>query len=200
MSQAATETKYGTIEFQGKDFATPSFLFDRLAISGRGELLLVSLVAPSQNIKQIRAILNGGAKAQVMAGGVKVNQPGREAWYAHAPGRLTPSADGYQTLAHKIGYGQVHALFVTRTPGFMKVVTGETLWQELNDVRFTTPLLREWVPHIEKCLRDESLLEDAHVYNCTCGVLSASTRHLDTIVTEGLQSGALSIPRPAHVA
>ena len=77
MSRQHPEEKprYGTIEFQGKDFATPSFHFDRLAISGRGELLLVSLVAPTQNIKQVRSILNGGAKAVCMAGGVKVNRP-----------------------------------------------------------------------------------------------------------------------------
>src|SRR5690349_14734819 len=89
------EKTFGDIEFSGRDVATPSFPFDRLAISGRGELLLVSLVAPAMNVKQIRAILNGGAKVICNAGGVKVKQPSREDWYAHAPGRLTPSADGY---------------------------------------------------------------------------------------------------------
>lgn len=190
MSQQA---EYGTIEFQGKDFATPSFQFDRIALSGRGELLLVSLVAPTQNIKQVRSILNGGAKAVVMAGGVKVNQPSREPWYAHSPGRLTPSADGYATYTHKIGYGQAHALFVTRSPGFMKVVTPEALWQELNTTRFTTPLLREWMPHIEAKLREEELLEEAHSFGCNCGILSAMTKDLDEIVSLGLKQGHLRI-------
>jgi hypothetical protein len=188
--------EFGNIEFQGKDISTPPFQFDRLAISGRGELLLVSLVAPTQNIKQIRAILNGGAKALVMAGGVKVNQPSREEYYAHSPGKLTPSADGYQTFTHKLAYGQGHALFLTRSPGFMKVVTTESLWQELNNVRFTTPLLKEWMPYLGKALRADDLLEEAHVFNCSSGILSASTRHVDDIVSLALRDGHLRIPRP----
>ena len=31
----------------------------------------------------------------------------------------------------------------------MKVVTAESLWQELKSDRFTTPLLREWMPYID---------------------------------------------------
>lgn len=188
------QREYGDIEFSGKDFSTPAFKFDRLAISGRGELLLVSLVAPTQNIKQIRAILNGGAKAVCMAGGVKVNQPSRESWYEHSPGRLMPSGDGYQTYVHKLGYGQAHALFITKSPGFMKVVTPESLWQELNDVRFTTPLLRDWIPYIAEQLQEDGLLEEANIFNCNCGVLSASTKHLDEIVSRGLREGKISIP------
>lgn len=195
MSDTTGEAKrQGTIELQGKDFATPPFPFDRLAVSGRGELLAASLVAPTQNVKQIRAILNGGAKAVVMAGGVKVNQPSREEYYAHSPGKLTPSADGYQTFTHKLAYGRAHALFLTRSDGFMKVVTSDSLWQELNHVRFTTPLLKEWMPYLEKALREEDLLEEAHVFNCSCGVLSASTRHLDDIVSRGLRDGHIGIP------
>jgi hypothetical protein len=195
-----TPIKYGSIEFQGREFSTPGFAFDRIATSGRGELMLVSLVAPTQNIKQIRAILNGGAKAVCMAGGVKVKRPSDEEWYSHQPGRLTPAADGYATYTHKLGYGQAHALFVARTPGFLKVVTPETLWQQLNDTRFTTPLLREWMPYIERSLREEDLLEEAHVYHCNCGILSAQTRHLDEIVTRGIRDRHILIPEPAAVA
>jgi hypothetical protein len=198
--EQGSERKYGAIEIQGKDFVSPSFQFDRLAISGRGELLLVSLVAPTQSIKQIRSVLNGGAKATCMAGGVKVNQPSQPHWYEHAPGKLAPSSDGYHTYTHKIGYGQAHALFVTRSAGFMKVVTPESLWQELNDTRFTTPILREWMPFIEEQLREESLLEEAHVLNCNCGILSATTNRLDEIVANGIRDRRIFIPEPAAVA
>ena len=129
-----------------------------------------------------------------MAGGVKVNQPSRESWYEHSPGKLVPSADGYQTYAHKLGYGQAHALFVTKTLGFLKVVTHESLWQELNDVRFTTPLLHDWIPYLAEQLQQEGLLEEAHVYNCNCGILSATTNHLDEIVSRGLRDGSIVIP------
>ena len=185
----------GDIEFSGRDFSTPAFPFDRLAISGRGELLLVSLVAPSQNIKQIRAILNKGANATIMAGGVRVNQPSREEWYSHQPGKLVPTTSNYLTFTLKLSYGLVHALFLTTSDGFMKVVTPESLWQQLNNTRFTTPLLREWMPFIEEALRADGLLEEAHSFNCTCGVLSATTKHLDQIVSRGLYDGQIHILR-----
>ena len=126
---------------------------------------------------------------------MKVNQPGREKWEARNPGRVIPTPEGYQVFTHKLGYGLAHALFLTRMPGFMKVVTEESLWQELNDVRFTTPILRAWMPYIEERLRADDLLEDAHVYRCQCGVLSATTKRLDEIVTRGLAEGHIVIPR-----
>jgi hypothetical protein len=189
-----SEKKFGGIEFTGKDHMVPSTPFDRLAISGRGELLLVSLVAPTQVVKQIRAILHGGSRTKIIAGGIKVNQPSGEYYQAHQPGTLFPSSDGYTTYIHKLDYGQAHALMITKAPGFMKIVTDETIWQELTDTRFTTPVLRDWVPYISKQMRDREILEEAHVFNCNCGFMSATTQNLDEIVTEGLRSGAIHIP------
>ena len=191
---------FGGISFDGKDIAIPEVPFDKLAISGRGELLLLSIFTDAMRVKAIRAILCGGAKAYANAAGVKVNQVGGETWRAHTPGRLTPTADGYQIYTHKLNYGMTHALFITRMPGFMKVVTPESLWQELNNVRFTTPILKEWIPYIEETLRYEERLENAHTFNCNCGILSATTQSLDKIISEGLQQHELIIPRTALVA
>ena len=194
------QKRYGGISFDGKDIAIPEVPFDKIAVDGRGQLLLLSICTDQIRIKAIRAILCGGAKAMANAGGVKVNQPGVEAWRAHSPGRLCLTADGYSVFTHKLGYGMAQALFITRMPGFMKVVTPESLWQELNTSRFTTPILRAWIPYIEKTLRDEERLEDAYVFNCACGVLTASTKSLDEIISDGLKSGAILIPRESHVA
>jgi hypothetical protein len=196
MNEDDTPPVFGDLEMAGKDIAVAALKFDRLALSGRGELLLVSVVAETHRVKQVRAILGGGAKAQINAAGVKVNQPGADPWRATSPGRLFPTPDGYQCFTHKLGYGLAHALFLTRMPGFMRVVTPESLWHELKHVRFTTPIIPEWMPHIEKQLRDESLLEDAHSFNCQCGVLTAQTRHLDDIVTQGIRRRHLTIPTP----
>ena len=187
--------KYGDIDFTGKDIGIPAVPFDKLAITGRGELLLLSIFTDQVRVKAIRAILCGGAKAIANASGVQVNKPGNPDWMANIPGRLTPHAEGYQVFTHKLGYGMAHALFMTRMPGFMKVVTEESLWQELNSPRFTTPVLREWIPYIESTLRFEDRLEDAHVFGCRCGVLTATTQSLDKIVTEGLQQQELIIPK-----
>jgi hypothetical protein len=191
---------WGDIEIQGKDIAIPAVKFDKLAVGGRGELLLVSLVAETQRVKQIRAILAGGAKATIQATGVKLTRPGDEPWQAREPGRLFPTPDGYHCQTHKLGYGLAHAMFLTRSPGFMKVVTSESLWQELNDVRFTTPLLKAWVPYIEERLRSDERLEDAHAFQCRCGILSALTKHLDEVVSQGLADRKIMILPPAVAA
>jgi hypothetical protein len=188
------DVKFGDIEFSGKDIAIPAVKFDKLALSGYGKLLLLSVFADQMRVKQIRAILCGGAKAIPMASGVEVGQPGGDAWRRHNPGRLEATPDGYQLYTHKLGYGLVHAMFITRMPGFMPVVSEESLWQELTSGRFTTPVLRAWVPYINTTLRQDEILEDAHTFNCHCGILSATTHSLDKIVTEGLQQRELIIP------
>jgi hypothetical protein len=185
---------FGHVELSGKDFVVPATPYDRLAMSGRGELLLLSIVAPTQTVKQIRAILNGGAKAKIIAGGAKVKQPSEGLYMAHTPGNLSPSADGYLTYTHKLDYGQAHALFITKTPGFMRVVSDETIWQELTDTRFTTPVLRGWVNYIADKMRDKRILEEAHCFNCNCAYMSATTKDLDEIVSEGLKYGEIRIP------
>lgn len=191
------DKQMGDVEFMGKDISTPNVKFDKIAVSGRGELLMISLIADTQRVKQIRAILSGGAKAVVMAGGIQVNKLGDDEWRSRTPGRLYPTEDGYQCYTHKIGYGMAHALFITRMPGFMKVVTPESLWQELNNVRFTTPILKEWIPYIEKKLRKANRLEHADCFNCQCGILSATTKSLDEVVSKGLTQQDILIPIPA---
>ena len=182
-----TPRVFGDIDMVGKDIGVPAQKFDKIALSGRGELLLLSVVTEIHNLKRMRAILLGGAKAQINAAGIRVGQPGAEGWRQHQPGRVNATQDGYQLYTHKLGYGMIHALFLTRMPGFMKVVTPESLWQELNKDRYTTPIIRPWMPYIETKLREQDLLEDAHVFACKCGVLSALTKHLERDRVRGNQ-------------
>lgn len=193
------ERKFGGISFEGKDIMVSEVPFDKLAVSARGELLLLSVFCEDMRVKQIRAILCGGAKATANATGVRVGQPGQEQWQRSTPGRLNPTSEGYDLHKHKMSYGMVHALFITRMPGFMKVVSEEALWQELKTLRFTTPVLREWVPYIDATLREDYHLEDANTFGCHCGILSATTKALDKVVSDGLQQYEITIPRPILV-
>jgi hypothetical protein len=187
---------FGDVEFIGKDIAVSAQKFDRIAVSGANDMLLLSVAGELHNIKRMRAILCGGVKASINGGGVRINQPNGEQWRARQPGRMNATPDGYIIHTHRLGYGMMHALFLTRSPGFMKVITPDALWQELKNIRYTTPIIREWMPYIETSLREQELLEDAHVFNCTCGVLSATTKNLDDIVEKGIQQGIIQIPEP----
>jgi len=195
--------RFGTIEFSWKDGGTPSLKFNKIAHSGRSELMMVSLICETQYVKSVRAALvpdkKGSSRVSVVAGGVRTNVPGREDWYASMPGRLYCGSDGFHVYTHKLGYGLAHAVFVTKSPGFMMVVTPESLWQELNSTRFTTPILREWIPFIDRKLRECNRLENAHVYGCSCGILTATTTKLDESIIGGLTSGDIIIPRDCPV-
>jgi hypothetical protein len=187
---------FGSVEFTGKDIAVPGQRFDRIALSGRGELLLLSVVTDIYNLKRMRAILCGGAKATIDASGIRVARSGDDYWRASTPGRILVATEGYQCYSQKFNYGIVHALFLTRMPGFMKIVTLTSLWQELNHIRFTTPIIPEWMPHIEERLRANEYLKDAYCFNCKCGLLTAQTRQLDEIVSQGIQQRLIYIPPP----
>jgi hypothetical protein len=192
------ERTFGDLQIEGKDILLDGLRFDRLATSERGELLLLSLIADTRLIKATRAVFNGGAKATIQASGIEVGRPSESKFgYTQQPGTLYPSQDGYHVSTHKLGYGLAHALFISRVPGFLKVVTSESLWQELNTTRFTTPILRDWISYLESELRREEFLQEALCFNCNCGLLTATSKNLDDVVSKGLKDQAVRIPFPA---
>ena len=101
-------------------------------------------------------------------------------------------------------------IFVSRNPAFLLVASDEALWRELKSERFTTPLLREWMPHVRAELVRRHLLVECRTYphkpidggpgvvgvdlplSCVC--LCAASKDIDTIVVEGLKAGAIEIP------
>ena len=70
-------------------------------------------------------------------------------------------------------------------------------WQELNQERFTTPLLRGWLLHVRKELELKSLLVRCHTLECTCCMLTAMSADLDSIVDFGLKNNLISIQEEA---
>lgn len=187
---------WGTIQFSGNEFC-PNVAFDRIAIRGRDKLLFVSVIADQMQIKQIRAIMTTGIKCTIVAGGVKVAPRNEDYWNTFVPGRISADSDGYHIYQHKLGYNMVHAMFVTKSKGFMKTATEESLWQELKGPAYTTPVLREWVPYLTERLQADGKLEDLNCYNCSCGLLSATSKDLDETISEGLRQRMIEIPQGA---
>lgn len=192
--QEEEKVNFGTIEMVGKEVGVPSQKYNRIACTSRGELLLLSVIGESHNIKRMRACLLGGAKVTISAAGAKIKRASDEPRRANQPGRVFASEEGYEFTQHKLGYGMAHALFMTRMLGFMKIVNPKALWRELKDTRFTTPILPEWMPYIEEQLRKKDYLTESYAFGCECGVLTATTKHLDEIVEFGIKSGKLTIP------
>ena len=166
--------------------------FDKVAVH-QDKLVFVSLVAASQDVKAIRAALAAGLTAPMWLKDVTLSKDGE----SKVPESVVPSPSGYRIDAHRLGFGSIHALFTCRQQGFLLNDSDDALWQELKQERFTTPMLRGWLPYVRKELELKSLLSRCHTLDCTCCILTATSAHLDSIVESGLKNGSISIQEEA---
>ncbi len=162
--------------------------FDKVALH-EDKLVFISLVAFSQDIKAIRAALAAGLASPIWLKNVTLSKDGE----TKLPESVWPSPGGYRIDAHRLGFGSIHALFTCRQQGFLPNDSDDALWQELKQERFTTPLLRCWLPYVRKELELKSLLARCYTLDCTCCILSANSADLDAIVEFGLKHGLVSI-------
>jgi hypothetical protein len=162
--------------------------FDKVAVH-QGRLMLISLVAYSQDVKAIRAGLAANLNVPMRLRDVTLTKDDETV----APDNVWPSGHGYRVDAHRLGFGMLHAIFATRQPGFLLDDGDDALWQELKQERFTTPLLRSWIPHVRKELKIKNLLQRCHAFDCHARVLTAMSADLDSIVESGLRVGLITI-------
>jgi hypothetical protein len=162
--------------------------FDKVAVH-QNRLMFISLVAYSQDAKAIRAGLAAGLNSPMRLRNVTLSR-GEE---CIVPTDAWPSLQGYRVDAHRLGFGSLHAMFTSREQGFLLNDSDDALWQELKQERFTTPLLRAWLPYLQGELVIRNLLNRCDAFDCNCGVLTATSADLDSIVESGLKSGAISI-------
>jgi hypothetical protein len=162
--------------------------FDKVAVH-QDRLAFISLVAFSQDIKAIRAALAAGLASPMWLKNVTLSRDGE----SKVPESVWPSPAGYRLDSHRLGFGSIHALFTCRQQGFLPDDSDDALWQELRQVRFTTPLLRGWLPYVRKELELKSLLARCHTLDCTCCILTVTSADLDSIVETGVKNGSILI-------
>jgi hypothetical protein len=166
--------------------------FDKVAVHDN-RLMFMSLVAFSQDVKALRAGLASGLSSPMQLSIVTLTNSGEDL----VPANIWPSQHGYRIDCYRLGFGSIHALLTCRQPGFLPNDSDDALWQELKQERFTTPLLRGWLPYIRKELEIKCLLSRCHTLDCTCCVLTATSADLDAMVESGLESGLISIHEEA---
>ena len=162
--------------------------FDKVALHDN-RLMFLSLVAFSQDIKAIRAALAAGLTSPMRLRNVTLTKQDESL----VPRDVWPSLSGYRIDAHRLGFGSIHAVFTCRQQGFLANDSDDALWQELKQERFTTPLLRGWLPYIRKELELKSLLSRCHTLDCKCCLLTAMSADLDSMVESGLTNGLIAI-------
>jgi hypothetical protein len=163
--------------------------FDQLAIHNN-YLVFISLVGYANDVKAMRAALASGIRHPMRVAGVELTR-GHE---KIVPGDIWARTGVKYSLAqHKLGYGTVHALFTIREKGVLLNDQDETLWAELKHERFTTPLLRAWLPYLRQELAAAGKLKPMFTVGCNFHYLSADSKTLDEIVEWGLQNNQIQI-------
>jgi len=150
-------------------------------------LLLLSATGPDTAVKSVRAtlyqpdveaefVLEGCEEIQQMVK-ARIGFDGRAAVYSAAMVKLAP--------------GVIHMVALARVPGLMPNMSDDHLWGELTSPRYTTPLLRSWIPWLkESMIQDENIVV-AHGLASSVGVLRVEPDELDALVSLGVKEGHL---------
>lgn len=104
-------------------------------------------------------------------------------------------AEGYKSYSVPLGYGQWHMVLVAKKQGMMPCLSEESMWQELNSTRYTTPLLREWSKTIYEFVTERSHIAMSSVRNfgCKCARMKLTQEQLDQMVIGMLKRGMIQI-------
>src|SRR6266404_3644992 len=157
------------------------------------EMLLLSVVGAETSVKALTAGLRSSGRDQ------------KRIDYSASVGpvnrmRLTRHADGYRIHRSKLNYGLWHVLCLAKREGFMPVFTEGSLWQLLQGDRYTTPLLKEWVPWLCDEMKRCGLLVELTQFGCQSGLVLADNDALDELVVHGIRHGHLRIGSKTHRA
>lgn len=172
----------GTYEWSDEKQMHISASYDRIAWFNR-KLLVASLVTSVSSVKALRAAISSECG---------------NAMHFSVPDRSPETGvriddQGYALHVHRLPFSTAHAVVINRRPGLLLNNSDAALWAELKAERFSTPLLRSWLPYIRGQLEANGCLVDAECVGCTCRVLRATTGDLDAIVESGLKLNLIRI-------
>jgi hypothetical protein len=151
-------------------------------------LLMLSATGPDTAVKSVRATLY---QPDVDAEFVLETEPARRLHKA----RLT--CDGkpvtYTAGVSKLAAGVIHLVALAKIPGLMPNVSDDHLWAELSGPRYTTPLLRGWIPWLKSVLAQGGGIVVGEGLASAVGVLRVEPDELDALVTLGVKDGHLHL-------
>jgi hypothetical protein len=182
-SAEAEERPLGIVGVSGNE-VRHRFVCDALACDPEQHITILSVAGPETAVKSLAATLYSDARVKF-----ETDVPPTFGRYS-AP---TRHPDGYKIHRHRMDFNTWHILAVAKVEGLLPVLSEESLWQELRSDRYTTPLLRSWVPWLMEQLLESRALVQLEQVGCNAGLLRASDDVLDKLVSQGLQQGTLRI-------
>lgn len=180
-----------------------SIQVDRMAVSPDGIIHLISFVCDVYAMRGARAFMMSNRKGSVYpANNIHVGcdtmvrpNPNSSRDFTRRFERFDRCTDGYTGMASQLEHGNWHCLLISRNPKFMMGITPDDFWKQINHDRFTTPVLKEWVPTLMVRAARANQFFPLWGFQTVCGYVTFETEHLDTYVTEELTKGTIWIPK-----
>ncbi len=122
-----------------------SFTCDAIAYRSK-TLLMVSAIGSESSVKALAAALHSNKDVEFrVERDADTDDENDGGTRAYGIGLYRTKANGdYTVYRHRLfgQFGLFQFVAIARVPGFLPVLSEESLWQELRGERFTTPLLR----------------------------------------------------------
>lgn len=145
------------------------------------QVVLLSVAGPERAIKGLFGVLHSNnTKAEIKIGYHK----------------LKPVKQGYNT--YKICIDEEtrtwHMIAIAKIDGFLPAWDTNALWNELRKDRFTTPVIKPWMPWIKEHIENHGQVRlTKHNCNCLLFAPNVVSETLDRLVVRGLQKGEIAI-------
>jgi hypothetical protein len=111
--------------------------------------------------------------------------------------KARPVFDGkpvtYSAAVTKLAPGVIHLVALAKIPGLMPNMSDDHLWAELTGPRYTTPLLRAWIPWLKETMARGGGIVVANGVASTVGVLKTEPEALDELVSAGVRDRMLTM-------
>jgi hypothetical protein len=182
------EREYGWLRVEGANTGL-RLRCDAIAADIEDQALVVSAAGPESAVKALIAVLRSDAKVQLEA--EMPEACGGDRYFY----RLKRWADGYTVYRAKLAANVWHVLAVAKREGLILSLSEESLWQALRSDKYTTPILREWTPWLMQELLSRGYVARLRMAGCQVGLLVVGDEGLDELVTEGIRTGALAMPK-----
>lgn len=165
----------------------------KLKVYGRNRdcpgLLMLSATGPDTAVKSVRATLyQPDVEAELVLENGDTFQQMIKAKTAFDGKPVT-----YSATVVKLAPGVIHLVALAKISGLVPNMSDDHLWAELTSPRYTTPLLRAWIPWLKQVMAQGGGIVVADGFASTVGVLKTEPDELDALVTLGVKEGNLQM-------
>ncbi|MCR9292018.1 MAG: hypothetical protein NXI32_04815 [bacterium] len=132
-------------------------------------LMFMSVAGPANLVKAAKAMVQSGKDFDVVADEI---------------GRCGSYDGGYTVVVTRLPkYSTAHMIAVAKDPQLLLGDASEQLKRYILSDHITTPVLPEWMPHIEEKLRSLGMIQDMRTFGCKAAMAEFGSEELDAIVS-----------------